>query len=85
MHISNRFATRIWLALVILTLLTFAIGEEVTAGRAVMMSVLLIALVKGQLIANYFMGLRHVSWLWRGIILGYFVVVGSMVAFAYLN
>ncbi len=50
-----------------------------------MMSVLLIALVKGQLIANYFMGLRHVSWLWRGIILGYFVIVGSMVAVAYLN
>ncbi len=85
MHISNRFATWIWLALVILTLFTFAIGEEVTAGKAVMMSVLLIALIKGQLIANYFMGLRHVSWLWRGIILGYFVVVGSMVAVAYLN
>lgn len=85
MHISNRFATWIWLALVILTLLTFAIGEEVTAGRAVMMSVLLISLIKGQLIANYFMGLRHVSWLWRGIILGYFVIVGSMVAVAYLK
>lgn len=85
MHISNRFATWVWLALVILTLLTFAIGEEVTAGKAVMMSVLLISLLKGQLIANYFMGLRHVSWLWRGIILGYFVIVGSMVAVAYLK
>lgn len=85
MHISNRFATGVWLALVLLTLLTVAIGEEITAGKTVMMSVLLIALIKGQLIANYFMGLRHVSWLWRGIILGYFVVVGSMVALAYLK
>ncbi len=85
MHTSNRFATWVWLALVILTLLTFAIGEEVTAGKAVMMSVLLISLIKGQLIANYFMGLRHVSWLWRGIILAYFVIVGSMVAVAYLK
>ena len=81
----NRFATLIWLALVILTVTTFLIGEEVSAGKTVMLSVLLIALIKGQLIANYFMGLRHVNWLWRGIILGYFVVVGGMIAIAYLN
>jgi len=81
----NRFATLIWLALVILTVMTFCIGEEVSAGKTVMLSVLLISLIKGQLIANYFMGLRHVSWLWRGIILGYFVVVGSMIAIAYLK
>jgi len=81
----NRFATLIWLALVILTISTFLIGEEVTAGKTVMLSVLVISLIKGQLIANYFMGLRHVSWLWRGIILGYFVIVGSMIAIAYLN
>ncbi len=85
MHTSNRFATWVWLVLVLLTLLTFAVGEEVTAGRVVMMSVLLISLIKGQLIANYFMGLRHVSWLWRGIILGYFVIVGGMIAVAYLK
>ena len=50
-----------------------------------MLSVLLISLIKGQLIANYFMGLRHVSWLWRGIILGYFVVVGGMIVIAYMK
>jgi len=81
----NRFATLIWLALVILTLATFCIGEEVTAGKTVMLSVLVISLIKGQLIANYFMGLRRVSWLWRGIILGYFVVVGGMIAIAYVK
>lgn len=85
MHTLNRFVTWIWLALVLLTLLTFAVGEEVSAGKAVMMSVLMISLIKGQLIANYFMGLRHVSWLWRGIMLGYFVIVGGMVAIAYLK
>lgn len=86
MHTTiNRFATSVWLFLVTLTIVTYFIGEEVGAGKAVMVSVLLIALIKGQLIANYFMGLRRVSWLWRGIILGYFVVVGSMIAIAYLN
>lgn len=81
----NRFATLIWLALVILTVTTFLIGEKVSAGKTVMLSVLLISLIKGQLIANYFMGLRHVSWLWRGIILGYFVVVGGMIVIAYMK
>lgn len=80
----NRFATLIWLVLVILTIVTFCIGERIAAGSMVMMSVLVISLIKGQLIANYFMGLRHVSWVWRGIILGYFVIVGGMVAVAYL-
>jgi len=80
----NHFSTRIWLVLIALTMLTFAIGEEVAQGKAVMLSVLAIAFIKGQLIANYFMGMRHVSWLWRGIIMGYFVVVGGMVAIAYL-
>ena len=80
----NRFVTLIWLVLVILTIATFYIGERIVSGSAVMMSVLVISLIKGQLIANYFMGLRHVSWVWRGIILGYFVIVGGMVAVAYL-
>ncbi len=81
---NNYFSTCIWLALVALTIVTYLIGEEVAAGKAIMLSVLVIALIKGQLIANYFMGLRQVSWLWRGIILGYFLVVGVMVAIAYL-
>lgn len=80
----NRFATLIWLVLLILTIVTFCIGERVASGSMVMMSVLVISLIKGQLIANYFMGLRYVSWVWRGIILGYFVIVGGMVAVAYL-
>jgi hypothetical protein len=50
-----------------------------------MLGLLFIALVKGQLVAHYFMGLRHTSWLWRGIILGYFLVVGGLIAIAYVS
>lgn len=86
MHrLFNRFATLIWLLLITLTVITYCIGEEVGSGKAVILSVLLISLIKGQLIANYFMGLRRVSWLWRGIILSYFIIVGGMIAIAYLN
>lgn len=81
---TNRFSFLIWMLLAGLTVTTLMVGETGLAGRWVMLSLLTIAMIKGQLVANYFMGLRHAGWLWRGIILGYFLVVGSMVAIAYL-
>lgn len=83
-HASNRFLTLIFGILSLLTLVTFAIGETGLAGRGAMLALLGISFAKGQMVANYFMGLRHAGWLWRGIILGYFVVVGGMIAIAYL-
>lgn len=74
----------IWLLLVGLTLATLGIGEAGLAGKGVMLALLAIALIKGQMVANYFMGLRYAGWLWRGIILAYFLLVGGMIAIAYL-
>lgn len=84
MQTPDRFSTKVWLILSLLTLVTFVIGENGLAGRGIMLTLLTIAFIKGQLVANYFMGLRHAGWLWRGIILGYFLVVGGMIAIAYL-
>jgi cytochrome c oxidase subunit IV len=81
---SNRFSTLIWLILTVLTIATFSIGEAGLAGKGIMLSLLAIAFIKGQMVANYFMGLRHAGWFWRGIILGYFLIVGGMIAIAYL-
>jgi cytochrome c oxidase subunit IV len=81
---SDRFSTMIWLILTALTAVTFGIGEAGLAGRGVMLALIAIAFVKGQMVANYFMGLRHVAWLWRGIVLVYFVVVVGMIAVAYV-
>ncbi|MFZ9642283.1 MAG: cytochrome C oxidase subunit IV family protein [Candidatus Methylopumilus sp.] len=80
---TNKFSTAVCLSLIILTILTFGIGEKGLTGKLVMLSLLAISFIKGQLIANYFMGLRHVSWLWRGIIMGYFLIVGCLIAIAY--
>jgi cytochrome c oxidase subunit 4 len=81
---SNRFSTLIWLILTVLTIATFSIGEAGLAGKGIMLSLLAIAFIKGQMVANYFMGLRHAGWFWRGIILAYFLIVGGMIAIAYL-
>ncbi|HEU4708572.1 MAG TPA: cytochrome C oxidase subunit IV family protein [Methylophilaceae bacterium] len=79
----NWFSTMIWLLLVALTLTTFSIGQSGPAGSGAMLAVLLIALVKGQMVANYFMGLRRVHTGWRILILAYFLIVGGLIALAY--
>ena len=81
---SDRFSTAIWLALMALTGATFWVGEAGLAGPGIMLALLLIALVKGQMVAHYFMGLRQAHLGWRLLILGFFAVVGGFIALAYV-
>jgi hypothetical protein len=81
---TDTFSTIIWLTLVGLTITTWRIGETGLAGKGAMLALLVIALVKGQMVANYFMGLRHAHWGWRALVLVYFVLVGGLIAAAYL-
>ncbi|MFH1493263.1 MAG: cytochrome C oxidase subunit IV family protein [Pseudomonadota bacterium] len=79
-----RPCTRIWLALMILTCTTFAIGETGWSGTAVMLTVLGTAVIKVEMVANYFMGLRRTRWLWRGLVLGWLILVSGLITIAYL-
>ena len=81
---SNISATVIWLILVALTLATWRIGEAGMVGKSAMLLLLFIAMIKSQMVSNYFMALRHTRLLWRGLMFGYFVIVGGLIAFAYL-
>lgn len=80
----TRACTRIWLALIILTCSTYAIGETSWSGTAVMLTVLGTAVIKVEMVASYFMGLRRTRWLWRGIVLGWLILVSSLITIAYL-
>ena len=81
---STLFSTVIWLLLVALTVATFSIGEAVMAGKNIMLILLSIAMIKSQMVANYFMALRQTKLIWRLVMLLYFVIVGSLIALAYL-
>ena len=81
---STLFSTVIWLLLVALTVATFSIGEAGMAGRNIMLILLLIAMIKSQMVANYFMALRQTKLIWRLVMLLYFVIVGGLIALAYL-
>ncbi len=79
------FSTAIWLVLVALTIVSFCIGETGMQGQDVMLTLLAITMIKSQLVANYFMGLYKTKLLWRGIMFSYFVIVGGLIALAYLK
>ncbi|MDD5240496.1 MAG: cytochrome C oxidase subunit IV family protein [Sulfuricella sp.] len=79
-----RPCTRIWLALITLTAVTYSIGEAGLGGKNIMLLVLGITLLKSQMIASYFMGLRKASPMWRIIMASWLVIVGGMIASAYL-
>jgi caa(3)-type oxidase subunit IV len=81
---SNLFFTVTWLVLIMLTITTFTIGEADMPGKNTMLTLLTISMIKSQMVANYFMGLRHTRLLWRLIMFGYFLVIGGLIALAYL-
>lgn len=78
-----RPCSRVWLLLMGLTVLTFALGELGFAGEAVALVLLGIAGIKAQLVADRFMGLAGVSGLWRLIIPIYLIIliIGILLAF----
>lgn len=55
--------TLVWLVMMLLTVTTYAIGEAGMSGTTVVLIVLGIAVIKVQMVANYFMDLRHTRWL----------------------
>ncbi|MBS4098719.1 MAG: cytochrome C oxidase subunit IV family protein [Sulfuricella sp.] len=78
-----RPCTIIWLVLMTLTGVTYAIGDAGLGGPHIMLAVLAIAFVKSRMIASYFMGLRKAGLLWRAVMAVYLVFVTAMIVFAY--
>ena len=78
-----RPCTWIYLLLMGLTLLTWAVGRAQLSGLQVSLLVLGIALLKGQLIGDYFMGLKSVSGFWRWVIFIWLLLVGTLVSTAF--
>jgi hypothetical protein len=78
-----RPCTWIFLLLMGLTFVTWFIGVKQYSGLQISLMVLSIALLKGQLIGDYFMGLKRVSGIWRWVISIWLLLVGSLIAYAF--
>lgn len=77
---------RIWIGLLIVTGITYWLGEASPPGPIGMGPVaimLALTLLKGLWIINDFMELRHAPPLWRRLIMGWLIFVIAMIALAY--
>ncbi|GAB4346095.1 MAG: hypothetical protein Kow006_04130 [Gammaproteobacteria bacterium] len=82
LHRNSAFM--VYLVMMVLTAITYAMGRMGMAGTSVVLVALFIALFKGQLVIDHFMGLRQVRWFWRAILYGYLVVLGVALAAAFI-
>ena len=73
----------IWLAMILLTLSTYAMGKLETSGAVVMIFLLLTAATKATFIIRDYMELRGVSFLWRVIMYGWLTTVCIAIAISY--
>lgn len=78
-----RPCTRTWLLMLGLTFVTYAIARLGLSGEGLMLGVLAIALFKGQLVVDHFMGLRRVRGFWRPLLTAYLLLLGAALAGAF--
>ena len=83
---NTRQLNFVWVVLMLATLATFAIGEIGErigiAGPLAMAALLAISIVKGRLVMLDFMGLRGVKFFWRGLMIGWLLLVSALIAIA---
>ena len=80
---SVRPCTLVYLVLVTLTVTTYLVGVAGVSGLAVALSVLLLALVKGFLIGDYYMELGGLKGPWRWVVLVWLLLPGGLIAIAF--
>lgn len=79
-----RPCTRIWLLLMGLSCVTYLVGASAIKGLWAALLVLGFAILKGQLIGDFYMGLRGVSGVWRWVIALWLIVPGVLIATAFV-
>ena len=79
-----RPCTRIWLLLMALSYVTYLVGVSDIDTLWVSLLVLGLAVLKGQLIGDFFMGLRWVSGFWRWVITLWLIIPGAFITTAFV-
>ena len=79
-----RPCTRVYLVLVLLTLTTWVVGTVGLGGLPVSMLLLVIALLKGHLIGDWFMGLRAIRGVWRWVVAIWLLIPGGLISIAFV-
>ena len=79
-----RPCTVVYLVLVVLTGVTWLVGHLGLSGLSVSLPILALALLKGQLVGDFFMGLKGVHGLWRWVVTLWLLVPGVAITIAFM-
>ncbi len=80
---STTVETIVFIVLIVLTLVTYKVGETDMSGIFVSLGVFAIALFKGALISEHFMQLKYASGIWRWLILIWLILLGIVIYIAF--
>ena len=80
---SPHLLNLVWVVLMAATAVTWFVGEMHAAGPKAVALILAIAGVKGWLVIYDFMALRRVKFLWRAVVLGWLLIVLTIIMLAY--
>lgn len=78
-----RACTWVWLVMMSLTLITYLIGRMGLSGLSASLTVLGFALLKGQMLGDYFMGLKRLKGFWRWPVSIWLFLPGGLITVAY--
>lgn len=81
----DNIATKVWLLLIALTLVSYTVALAGYEGRVFVAVVLAFSWVKGQMIIDSFMKLKKVRLLWRLIISFWLLLVLTVIASMYFT
>ncbi|MCM8856222.1 MAG: cytochrome C oxidase subunit IV family protein [Candidatus Thiodiazotropha sp.] len=79
-----RACTWVWLLMMSLTLITYLIGQVGVGGVSASLTVLGFALIKGQMLGDYFMGLKRLSGFWRWPVSLWLFLPGGLISAAFM-
>ena len=82
-RLGIRPCTWVYLFLMFFSFVTFLIGHLGFTGLEVSLGVLLLALIKGQLVGAYFMGLGALRGLWRWPVFVWLFIPGILISTAF--
>jgi len=79
----KKYLELVWIVLATLTLFAFLLGYLKIISTSFVAVLLLSTFIKGQLVIDYFMGLKNVSWKYRIIPTLWLGIIISLIAVAY--
>ena len=82
-RLGIRPCTWVYIFLMVFTFVTFLVGQMGWSGLRVALLILLLALIKGQLVGYYFMGLGQVRGLWHWPVFIWLFIPGILIGTAF--